>query len=54
MGRLAEIEGRKQQKKADMDTIRKSENTARLDFLYRKVWCLKSEVQCLDCREKIR
>jgi hypothetical protein len=24
---------------------------ARVNFLYRKVWCLKSEIQCLSCRE---
>jgi len=26
------------------------ENPARVDFLYRRGWCLKSEVQCLNCR----
>jgi hypothetical protein len=31
----------------DKDTIRKFKNNARLDFLCRKVWCLKSEVCCL-------
>jgi hypothetical protein len=25
------------------------ENTSRIDFLYRKVWGLWAEVQCLNC-----
>jgi hypothetical protein len=28
-----------------------SDIRARVNFLYRKVWCLKSEVRCLNCRE---
>ena len=56
---LAGIEGSRQNivdKKhlRDKDTKREFRNNARLDFICRKVWCLKSEVQCLDCREKTR
>jgi hypothetical protein len=31
------------------ESSRGFENTARVNFLCRKVWCLKSEVQCLNC-----
>ena len=59
IGGLAGIEGSRENtvdKKhmKDKDTIRKFKNDARLDFICRKVWCLKSEVQCMDCRGKIR
>jgi len=30
------------------DTIRRFKNTTRVNFLFRKVWGLKSEVQCLN------
>ena len=44
---------KKRTRNTDTDTIRRFENPARVNFLYRKVWCLKSEVQCLNCSGEI-
>jgi len=53
MGKLREKERRKQQAVdkewiTNTGMVRRLEGTAGVDFLYRKVWCLKSEVQCLN------
>jgi hypothetical protein len=57
MGRWGDGEiGRNRRQKAvdkkrtrNTDTIRRFENAPRVNFLYRKVWGQKSEVQCLNC-----